>query len=456
MKLLTASLSTRKIDGATTDAARSDSPWGLPDRAGCALRSWPLPVRPPVLPDERPRLRWARCGGILAALAGLCALVHWGACPFPAARPLSAEFCLQADASSFKLNNTSAGALRPAGPSGPALPSDTIKRHKVRKKPPSSEEPPLQLAEPLPKEPGKPKETPEPPPAELLIAPPEGALPEKPAPPAPAKDEQPVVPLDPPRPVEAPNLVVPVAAAELAPMCSYAHCVLHQGDIPMTRTWKTFGLQAVLAAALVAAPTAGNAAPEDRKLNGKDLAKRIKALEDQIKQLKEKDLKRLNDSILSINEALSKVDVIETNLKTFDKNVGTDMARVKKDLKELKESFSRKTTDPDTKKEIDEIKASLEKINRKLEVLRPDVSVRRYPPPSEMGRVLLVNRYPEEITFVVNGASYRLAPGASRLIDGVPAGSFTYEVFSPSYGKVGGKTSTLLPNETNRIVVDLP
>jgi hypothetical protein len=367
---------------------------------------------------------------------------------------------LQADASSFKLNNTSAGALRPAGPSGPALPSDTIKRHKVRKKPPSSEEPPLQLAEPLPKEPGKPKETPEPPPAELLVAPPEGALPEKPAPPAQAKDKQPVVPLDPPKPetVETPNPVVPVAAAELAPMCSSAQCVLHQGDIPMTRTWKTFGLQTVLAAALLATPTTGNAAKDsEKKVEGKK-----KTLTERIEKL-EKDLSRLSTSIVDIEATLLRTEKKADEIEKIEDRVKASFANVKKsldgfgsELKALKEANTKKTGDYDTKKEIDDIRASLEKINKRLDSLRPDVSVRRYPPPSETGRVLLVNRYPEEITFIVNGISYRLAPGVSRLIDGIPAGSFTYEVFSPSFGRVGGKTTTLLPSETNRIVVDMP
>ncbi len=465
MKPLTASHSSRKIDGVACDVARSDSPWGLPDRAGCALSRWPLPGRPAVLPDEMPLARRACYGLALVVLAGLCAvLVHWGACSLPAANPHTAEFCLQAGVSSFKLNSTSAGA-RPAGSSGPALPTDTIKRHTVRKKPPCKEEPPLELAEPLPKVPVEPKKKPAPPPEELLIAPPEG-VPEKPAPPAPAKDKELVVPLDPPRsgPVETPNPVVPVAAAELAPMCSYALYVLHQGDIPMTRTWKTFGLQTALAAALVVAPAASNAAPEDTKINGKDLAKKIESLDKELKSLKQ-SIESINKELLKVKGLEGSIKSLEDSLEDIKENVKGSLENAKKDMDGFRKDMGKvlatldelaKKNTTSTAKEVEELKARLDKIDKKLDVLRPDVSVRRYPPPTELGRVLLVNRYPEEITFIVNGTSYRLAPGGSRLIDGVPAGSFTYEVLSPSYGMVTRRTRTLLPNETSRIVVDLP
>jgi hypothetical protein len=57
--------------------------------------------------------------------------------------------------------------------------------------------------------------------------------------------------------------------------------------------------------------------------------------------------------------------------------------------------------------------------------------------------------------FIINGReNIRLAPGTSRLVEGVPAGTFTYEVVSPTWGSRARKTTTLLANETYRITVD--
>ena len=43
------------------------------------------------------------------------------------------------------------------------------------------------------------------------------------------------------------------------------------------------------------------------------------------------------------------------------------------------------------------------------------------------GRVRLINDFPEEMSVLVNGRSYRLLPGQERLL-AVPPGDFTYQV----------------------------
>jgi seryl-tRNA synthetase len=64
--------------------------------------------------------------------------------------------------------------------------------------------------------------------------------------------------------------------------------------------------------------------------------------------------------------------------------------------------------------------------------------------PGETGTVMVYNRYPEEILVVLNGtANYRVAPFTTRQINGVPVGTVTYEIFSPTYGSQGIRRSTL-------------
>lgn len=109
-----------------------------------------------------------------------------------------------------------------------------------------------------------------------------------------------------------------------------------------------------------------------------------------------------------------------------------------KDLQELKDalktdSVREKVTTLDSKvdlidKDIQEIKKDLRDLKRKVEgttstSLRPnDASTLR-----GQGRVRFINQYPEEMSVVLNGRSYRLIPGEERLL-AVPPGSFTYQV----------------------------
>ena len=67
---------------------------------------------------------------------------------------------------------------------------------------------------------------------------------------------------------------------------------------------------------------------------------------------------------------------------------------------------------------------------------------------------MLSNRYPEEMLFIVNGTSYRVAPGSTRVLDPQPAGTITYEVLSPTWGLLRRRTTTLAANEPFRINVD--
>jgi hypothetical protein len=60
------------------------------------------------------------------------------------------------------------------------------------------------------------------------------------------------------------------------------------------------------------------------------------------------------------------------------------------------------------------------------------------------GVVRIVNEYPVEISLLVNGKSYRVAPSESRSID-VPSGSYTYELLQSG---AAATTSPIRDGET--------
>jgi hypothetical protein len=244
--------------------------------------------------------------------------------------------------------------------------------------------------------------------------------------------------------------VVPVAAAELTPMCSHALYVVHQGDISMTRTWKVFGLQTVLAAALTAAPSTSVAADKPDKINGKELADRIEALE--------KDVKKLTTSIDAINTTLLKSKVMQQKIQGLEEAMGRVSVDLPKALDQLKELTGKKKeyVPPEGADDIKDIKARLNRMEKILDDLRKNGRISRYAAPDEAGRVVMTNRYTEDILFNVNGTRYWLAPGTSRVLDGVPAGSVRYQVISPSYGLIVDRTRRLLPDGNLPIVVREP
>ena len=70
-------------------------------------------------------------------------------------------------------------------------------------------------------------------------------------------------------------------------------------------------------------------------------------------------------------------------------------------------------------------------------------------PSAATGRIRLVNTFLDPMTIVVNGRAYQVAPGDTRLVEAVPAGTFNYEVL----GVQPRVDRTLAANETFTITV---
>ena len=103
---------------------------------------------------------------------------------------------------------------------------------------------------------------------------------------------------------------------------------------------------------------------------------------------------------------------------------------------------------------LEELRALLTRIEGLLQAMAPAGRVAGFGPAGQTGRIMLSNRYPEEMLFIVNGTSYRVAPGSTRVLDPQPAGTITYEVLSPTWGLLRRRTTTLAANEPFRINVD--
>ena len=205
----------------------------------------------------------------------------------------------------------------------------------------------------------------------------------------------------------------------------------------MLRTWKTFGLQTALAAILTAAPITtlvARAADPDIK----ELDRRLKSIEESFAEIQKNA-----DAI--VKEGL-KFKALDTRLKSLEEQ----LARMETTLDALRKGTpaeGRVATYPPER--MDDLKARVDRIEHFLE---RSTRISRAAPST--GRILLLNQYPEDIIFVVNGIQYPLAPNTTRLLDGFPSGTVSYQVFSPRWGERANRTTTLQAEETFRITVD--
>jgi hypothetical protein len=146
----------------------------------------------------------------------------------------------------------------------------------------------------------------------------------------------------------------------------------------MIRTWKWLGLQAVLCAALTAAPTFagpienpgpdGDKAPDTISRQLAELQKTLNAIQEQLKALEARRV----DSDLRVQSLTQRVDALE----------------------------------------------------RKVGITPPSTSLY---PPGATGTVQLVNDYSTPIDFLIGSTLYRLRPGERRDLT-LPLGTFSFRI----------------------------
>jgi hypothetical protein len=358
-----------------------------------------------------PRPGLAGLAGLLLLAAGAavsCYLVPWLA----AGGLDDAGFSLNAIKSSLMFRDTSAKA--PPARKRPAPQKDLDRQH-------SDEQVPA---------PAPPAPTPEPTPA-----PP---VPEVPAP-LPDLDTLPA-PVVPPEPVQLAGASAPAEAA-----CSDP-CVSPRGVSPMLRNWRTFVLPSFVVAALVTQPAAAGEAPP-----AKD---RLKPIQDQLEALKRSLEKSFRDVGEDMTELRKQVNGLREERKTLELSLQTQIADLKTELNALKKRLpSGAALYPAADKgALEEIRSKLAQMEHTLERLQSPPPRVALSPAAQTGRVLLVNTYPSQMLFIVNGQSHRVAPGATLALENLPAGSVSYEAIAEGWGPVRRSTTNLAANETLTLV----
>ncbi len=264
-----------------------------------------------------------------------------------------------------------------------------------------------------------------------------------------------------------PDVVVPPPPAEMVPARKseplanalwqpYLVFTQPHGETPMLRNWKMLQWASALAAVVTLTPVAF--AQEDVKTLSDRLDKLEKNLTDKIeKAVGEKVEKNLQKVILDTFKnmrSLLEKDIEDLRAQVLAKDLEFEKTRAKldqleklvikigADLEVIKNRLADKANSP-MDKALDELKIKLEAIEKALE--GPKVVVKS---PAATGRVVLVNLCQEEMLFVINGRSFRVPPNTNLPVEGLAAGSLTYEVLSPTWGRRALRTTTLNPNET--------
>jgi hypothetical protein len=327
-------------------------------------------------------------------LLGVCLMVAcWNARRIPASSVVAQGFDLQEPAESPKVNSTSVPPPLPALAPAPQPEAESSKNE-----PPSL----------LPHLPARERRS------EVVAA---------------VKDE-----ILPPPVVDvlAPPPVVPVVCFGPGSVDGSCFRDLHQGDTPMMRNWTILKLSSVMAVALAASPAVAGptenpgATQTEEKL--KDLEKKLDAL-------------------------AKRFDALIDGLKARDENIADLYSAVNKRIDALRLEIDRlqgpRKSMYEGDKTAEEILKSLKNIEAALKAGGPNVSYR----PPLVGRIQLANQYGEEMLFVINGKGFRVAPFTALMLENQPAGVFTYEVISGTYGSRAKNAPTLLPGDTYTITV---
>jgi hypothetical protein len=224
----------------------------------------------------------------------------------------------------------------------------------------------------------------------------------------------------------------------------------------MMRTWKLLGLSTLTALLLVLRASAGGQ-PTDGVIpqNAPLTKEHLDALEKRFLA----EFKKISDAFRVAKERLDDLEANDkdTRLKLSGAQIRIEQLKkqadqLRLDMEELQKRLPRGNISkypPSDKADLDEIRAQLAQIQQTLARMQsPSPRTVFTNPPTATGTIVLVNRHPETLLFVINQKAYRAVPGQTVTINNMPAGSFTYEVISPTSGSGGAHTRVLAAGET--------
>ena len=101
---------------------------------------------------------------------------------------------------------------------------------------------------------------------------------------------------------------------------------------------------------------------------------------------------------------------------------------------------------------MEETRSSLKALNDTVAKLTPAKERISMSAPSgttsNLGRVVIVNLYNEDLLFLINNAPHRVPAGMSRIVENIPAGALHYRVHSNRWGPLSDQTTTLSAGDT--------
>jgi uncharacterized protein YoxC len=233
------------------------------------------------------------------------------------------------------------------------------------------------------------------------------------------------------------------------------------GETPMIRTWKTLTLYSLLAVAPVVTPTPAVAGGDEKQQKRIDemlglMSEAIKSMNSVSQGIGEvrKDVKAVQSDVDNLKGAAVKlradVDGSAVRLDDLNKLIGNLQADVSFLKRQLAKAATQENGAPADRAAVEELKkhlVSIEQAILKLRPAEPTTSRVALSPPAATGRVILANMYHEEMLFVINQKTYRVAPGGIVPLES-PAGAIEYEVVSPTWGQRARSRTNLPPNET--------
>ncbi len=224
----------------------------------------------------------------------------------------------------------------------------------------------------------------------------------------------------------------------------------------MISNWKTLTLYSLLSAATVVQPLRADD-PDTRDKPLKDLGKQIEKLVTGIGEL-EKRIGNLEFGVAALKDVGKDLKAVK---KSIDR-LQTDMALVKEEQKDRKIKIelleqgisllqkADKQAPAANPAELAEIRAKLNAIQEAVAKLAPAQkrdSMFPSGPAGNVGRVVLLNNYSREVTFIVNDKTYRVPPRTNMILDS-PSGALNYAVFVDPWGLLENRVTTLVSGET--------
>jgi hypothetical protein len=237
----------------------------------------------------------------------------------------------------------------------------------------------------------------------------------------------------------------------------------HQGEIPMLRTRQLLGGNAILAAALAAAPALAqtNDKPPNNTTPPAPTGARPNLLNTDRPATDADRLTEVQKSLDALRKDVAELKSLVDLRKEFTefRTAMAPLANLPKSMDDLANILKAGAENRILK--VDELRDQLAQLKTDVQGvrdrLRDSTRIAAYPPPEPstsasapaMGRVELINSYSLPVTIVVNQRRYDLMPAERRLTEPIPAGSYTYEVL----GIAPLQTSVIAANTTRSIEV---